>query len=574
MQEISKVVDLLRGRKLVLFLGSAISLFAPSSLPIGCSMRRTILESLARPHPDLGKYVDEIEEPGLNPELVYQLIYNRMGARFFETHRILNVSQFNSNHALLADLARAGYLKTILTTNFDCLIERALVDRGLARDRDFTVYYDDEGFSRFLENSDRERVSVVKLHGSIEDEQSIVAVLEQTGRGLSLNQADILNEVFTNNHVLLVGYSGNDLDIYPKLSSMSGTACGLLWNYNDELPHTVGELSKSFGDRLTPLKMDLRELFERLANQVQIPYEKPDWAPDVSMMESEHMLESWGAGIEPGTASLILSSILSHMGQYEKSLECLGKCLRFVNRKNAHSLGTEVHTEMGIAHGAAGRFMAAVKCFERVIKINRKALRKHKQPEDQSRIRTNLLRAYNDLVSSYYQMSMYDEALSYAGRALEDEDIAACAYLCDICNNMALTFLARRQPARSVQCLEESCGLVRSIDEPRRRAETLHDIGAIYYKQARFDQAIIHLEESYAVFQQLGAVTDMVNVTNTRGAVYMDAGLPSEAFSCFNHAHELAERIGNDRLKGVTENNIRALKSRGQSSHDQFLQFD
>jgi hypothetical protein len=43
----------------------------------------------------------------------------------------------NTNHRWLAKLVRAGKLKTIYTTNFDQLIENALLIEGLEPKRDY-----------------------------------------------------------------------------------------------------------------------------------------------------------------------------------------------------------------------------------------------------------------------------------------------------------------------------------------------------------------------------------------------------------------------------------------------------
>ena len=61
--------------------------------------------------------------------------------------RILDVFDLgkpNTNHVLLAKLARAKYLKTICTTNFDQLIEKALQSERLVKGKDFQVFYKED----------------------------------------------------------------------------------------------------------------------------------------------------------------------------------------------------------------------------------------------------------------------------------------------------------------------------------------------------------------------------------------------------------------------------------------------
>ena len=80
----------------------------------------------------------------------------------------------NANHILIARLAKNGYLRTIFTTNFDLLIEKALEKEGLKKKKDFDVYYDEEQFSTIdFDNMQDGIVRIFKIHGSIDNIDSI-----------------------------------------------------------------------------------------------------------------------------------------------------------------------------------------------------------------------------------------------------------------------------------------------------------------------------------------------------------------------------------------------------------------
>ena len=77
---------------------------------------------------------------------------------------------------MLAVLAASGFLKAIVTTNFDRLIESALKGRGVPH----TVHIGPDGYEALaaaLEQDTVEHVPVVKIHGSVEDEESLVDTL-------------------------------------------------------------------------------------------------------------------------------------------------------------------------------------------------------------------------------------------------------------------------------------------------------------------------------------------------------------------------------------------------------------
>ncbi len=63
--------------------------------------------------------------------------------RIFE---MFDIGEPNTNHILLAKLAKAKYLRTICTTNFDKLLEKALESEGLVRGSDFQVFYRENDF--------------------------------------------------------------------------------------------------------------------------------------------------------------------------------------------------------------------------------------------------------------------------------------------------------------------------------------------------------------------------------------------------------------------------------------------
>jgi len=114
----------------------------------------------------------------------------------------------NNNHKFIAKMCKSGYAKTILTTNFDMLIEKALDDEGV----EYKVYYLDEHFKNIDFNEDI--VKLIKIHGSIENEKSLITLMHQV---LDNNAREIrrpiIEHVFKNGKhdaVLIMGYSNSD----------------------------------------------------------------------------------------------------------------------------------------------------------------------------------------------------------------------------------------------------------------------------------------------------------------------------------------------------------------------------
>lgn len=82
----------------------------------------------------------------------------------------------NTNHLLIAQLAVSGYVSTILTTNFDTLIEDALIEKNLVNNRHFKVFSNEEEFGEIDWNI--KRINVIKIHGCITDKEMMAITME------------------------------------------------------------------------------------------------------------------------------------------------------------------------------------------------------------------------------------------------------------------------------------------------------------------------------------------------------------------------------------------------------------
>jgi tetratricopeptide (TPR) repeat protein/NAD-dependent SIR2 family protein deacetylase len=144
---------------------------------------------------------------------------------------VFNGGEPNANHLLIAKLAKLGYIRTIVTTNFDLLIERALEKEGLSENKDFRVFRSEDEFILLdfqnLANELRDTVAIFKIHGSADRETSLRATMhEVASEVLSQARMDIIRYLFSSgNHdrVLVLGYSCSDFfDITPQIENLRG----------------------------------------------------------------------------------------------------------------------------------------------------------------------------------------------------------------------------------------------------------------------------------------------------------------------------------------------------------------
>jgi hypothetical protein len=136
----------------------------------------------------------------------------------------------NANHAFLAELVAAGKVKTIVTTNFDQLMERALRNKGQIEKSDYDVLYREEEFLKI--DWAQDHIRLIKLHGSIHDKQAMAITLGKVAqKKLSEGTANIIRHVYTQgNHeqVLILGYSCSDVfDLSPQIEALEGSLKGV-----------------------------------------------------------------------------------------------------------------------------------------------------------------------------------------------------------------------------------------------------------------------------------------------------------------------------------------------------------
>ncbi len=121
----------------------------------------------------------------------------------------------NSNrvHKFMAYWLSTG--GTVITTNYDRLIEREWAGRG----KDIQSRYQEIGFNSFADWQDdlSQGGCLFKTHGSLDDPDSCLGALEHVGTQLSGKRAELLSQVLRTRPLCFVGWQGIDPDIPPLL---------------------------------------------------------------------------------------------------------------------------------------------------------------------------------------------------------------------------------------------------------------------------------------------------------------------------------------------------------------------
>ena len=123
-------------------------------------------------------------------------------------------------HLLLARLAEYGLVRTVVTTNFDTLVEDAFANRGVQ----FDLYSTDEALASIDWSNDR--IRVVKLHGSIDvPDELAITIRRVAAKHHAERRGEVIRQLLDSEPdggVVILGYSCSDhFDVSPAAQRFS-----------------------------------------------------------------------------------------------------------------------------------------------------------------------------------------------------------------------------------------------------------------------------------------------------------------------------------------------------------------
>ena len=268
----------LQMNKVVPFVGAGISIWEPSGMPTGYELLDSVLLGLMPSvMPDsLRRHVEKIH--AYSPEIIFQAIHEILPEKsiFFNIYKAFEGRVPNLCHAVLAK-GLSAEMKTILTTNQDCLLEDA--SGGFLK-----AVFNEEHFDLSGRNS-----QLFKIHGSSGGSsgserafrnKSIQFTLSQMATGLSPNKVKVMRELFADFTLLFIGYSGADYDVcdflYNELRKRDRV---IYWNVRpgtdlkSQQPN-LWSLCSVYPDQVEIIEMDMRDLVVKIAEVWSVPIEE------------------------------------------------------------------------------------------------------------------------------------------------------------------------------------------------------------------------------------------------------------------------------------------------------------
>lgn len=219
--------DMIKNGKIVVVAGAGISKSPPSNLPSWWDFNKILIDTIG----EVGSKYLNLTENALDADKIIenltvvnvsQLFVNHLaGKTYFSLLSLLDGVSPNENHYMLAELAKSNTISAIVTTNFDTLIERAFEEKNIPH----CVYSAPDDF----EHSDLNSFPIYKIHGSADNPLYAIDTVMQKLSGLSVGKKTVMRDLFSNNHVLFMGFSGEDFLIDSDYIPISSCKKGITW---------------------------------------------------------------------------------------------------------------------------------------------------------------------------------------------------------------------------------------------------------------------------------------------------------------------------------------------------------
>lgn len=320
------IAERARESGLLVFAGAGVSMVAPSSLPNWYQFNEAVLGALADEvkaysKPQLGEWIfsDLIERRNKTtqfaPDYMADVIAEEVGMDYFTVVQALDAPDTNACHETVASLAKAGFVRAVVTTNFDRLFERAF-DRAGVMYRVFASSAEFTALQELLSSDTDTGPLIVKVHGTVTDPDSMVDTMSQrlVGRPAALEAA--LATLYAKHHVLFLGFSGADLDYDPEYLGLRAAAKqnkGFTYLARDKARASVEDLRAAWGDDAIVVPGALPEWVQRLAAELGVNTDgtPPSATPPVDRLaEVKKRAGEWASTLGRLQNVNILSSLL------------------------------------------------------------------------------------------------------------------------------------------------------------------------------------------------------------------------------------------------------------------------
>jgi tetratricopeptide (TPR) repeat protein len=560
--QIEEVVNLIQERKLAVLCGAGISINPPSNLPSAIAIRKEIIRKLVKDYDNLnkttrkkleGRSVDEKNKKNkCHPQQsdfpfeAFIQIVDKHASILSRLLKIFNTGQPNKNHILLANLIKNGYIRELMTTNFDSKIEEALKKSSGDRNERgkegiaFKVFSKESDFLNLLKTK---RLGgkipvIMKVHGTVEDKESIRATLESVSKKeLREARTQILRYFFqeSEHDILILGYSLSDeFDINPVLRSLESKNRIFIIKHlrkdSKEQPSicSLADPFKKF--KGTIIKSNTEEIIDYIWSKF---VNKP-WKKSLANEDWVQIIEEWNQGLRAWQRSFLMGLIFENINDHSNAEKLLKESLEISKAsRNQSDMCRSLH-QLGTIKTKRGEYAKAEKLYRRSLRIK-------KRLRDQHAIATSL----HQLANLNYLRGKHEEAEDLYKQSLKifnelNEQSRKAISL----NSLATIQTERGNYSEAEKVYTQSLQIFQNLGEQYNIGCTLFYLARIQQEQSNYEEAEKRYTQSSEVFRKIGNESGIVMSIGQLALIQAKRGNYDEAEEILKQTLDISNNLG------------------------------
>ncbi|MFX1257041.1 MAG: tetratricopeptide repeat protein [Promethearchaeota archaeon] len=581
--------------KLTFLVGAGCSVDIPSCLPAGRAMMEAIIRYTCA-EPEIEKIL-ELEE--LRFEQLVEIVRDHLDPELKIIDYYAQCDKPNLQHFFLAKMIKEGHF--VMTTNFDFLIEYALLQSNIPKDEVIPVITksDFEEFNNPIKLFEKGKKTVYKIHGSTKNvisgdntKDSLIATIRAFGsnkEGLNVFQVEpfkrpLFDNISDGRTLVVLGYSGSDdFDIVPSLNVLKNLK-SLIWIdyikhdggreriYEIEVPELIKEdlnkqltklenlIFKFYGLNESEQSKKVKNIKNKIKKNIKILQDFKRINEDISVYI-----------IKANTTRLIkeIMEIKPNLNNFSISpLNWLKSNIISPSDIIKWYIPYKIYFDLGESSDA-------MKCIEKVLEISEKSnnlnwkatalyklgefFKKIGYPDqitfqkfkdgyqicnELGDLKGQSIGLYH-LGKSYYDSNKYSEAreLFYKAISISEElnDIESKAnYLLSI----GLIFKDNMEYDKALKIYEEVLKIKEYSGDLSGKAECLCNIAKIYENKWDLDECLKRYEEALMIFDQLGNLPRKADLLAKTSAIYGELGNSIEQVKREEEAFRITGPVG------------------------------
>lgn len=491
---IQKLIDGFAKKEVIVFCGAGISF--NSGIPVVWDIKSKILDTFS-----LGK--DEKDRILKYPqpfEAFMETIIERTNP--LPLFRMFEYGEPNTTHRFLANMAKNQLIDTVVTTNFDKLIETAMDDECV----DYDLIYEDIKLQD-LKLGDG-RVRIIKLHGSIHDKNEMALTIKKVAENDSVySRKKAIDEIIAHpkyKSIWVIGYSCSDVfDINPCIFNQANKK-----KYIFYLKHSQGNSSLELDD----------DISSKL-----LPHPFESYSGITETCNTDDVIKTiWGSVLSVSYPNMV----------FEK--------MPWENAVNDWVRTAVENNSSNVLDYLAGSLFKYSADFKASNKYLLKAVNSEKI-EDNKKL---TVYAYQAIGDNYRDTGNYPDAIRYFKKAMIlARNLEMSEAQCFAINSIGIVYEDQKKHDRAIRQHQSALDLARKLSLKKMEGKVLGNIGIVFKNKSgenNLKKAINHQNKALKIARDVGDKRSEGRTLGNLAIAYSDLGDKSTAIGYYKEAYKIA----------------------------------